>query len=222
MTAPEASAIGGLVREWRVRRGWTQEELAEQAGISPRSVSDRERGIARSHYPNTLSRLADTLGLEGENRAIFEAAVRGPRQPGSHAQVTAAAVLTFLIADVRGYTRFTTERGDEAGARLAARFAEIADEVIRAHEGDVRELRGDEALCVFPSARNALRCSLALQAAFARATGADPALPLLVGMGPDACLVRTRLAVHISPYNEQRKIPPITSWEWKRMAQFND
>jgi class 3 adenylate cyclase len=39
---------------------------------------------------------------------------------------TGAGVLTFLIADVRGYTTYTQTRGDEAGARLAATFAEWA------------------------------------------------------------------------------------------------
>ena len=32
---------------------------------------------------------------------------------------------SFLIADIRGYTRFTLERGDEAAARLVRRFAAI-------------------------------------------------------------------------------------------------
>jgi predicted nucleic acid-binding protein len=31
-----------------------------------------------------------------------------------------SVLLTFLIADVRGYTRFTVEQGDDAAARLAA------------------------------------------------------------------------------------------------------
>ena len=56
----------------------------------------------------------------------------------------APIVRTFLIADVRGYTRFTVEHGDEAAARLATRFAEIAERVATAHEGAVSELRGDE------------------------------------------------------------------------------
>jgi hypothetical protein len=37
-------------------------------------------------------------------------------------------IRTFLIADVRGYTRFTVEHGDEAAARLAAQFAAITRE----------------------------------------------------------------------------------------------
>ena len=41
----------------------------------------------------------------------------------------APPLLTLLIADVRGYTRFTAEHGDEATARLACRFAELVEEV---------------------------------------------------------------------------------------------
>src|SRR5947209_12702936 len=83
-----------------------------------------------------------------------------------------STLLTFLIADVRSYTRYTAEHGDEAAARLALRFAEIAEDVVTAYEGHVVELRGDEALCVFPSARNALRSSLVLQSALAQAGAA--------------------------------------------------
>jgi adenylate cyclase len=97
-----------------------------------------------------------------------------------------SSLLTFLIADVRGYTRFTVEQGDEAAARLADRFAELAEGVVEQHEGKVIELRGDEVLCVFPSARNALRGAVALQSAFRGAVRDDPSLPLLVGIGLDA------------------------------------
>jgi class 3 adenylate cyclase len=33
-----------------------------------------------------------------------------------------ASVRTFVIADIRGYSRYTDEFGDEAAARLAAKF----------------------------------------------------------------------------------------------------
>jgi predicted ATPase/class 3 adenylate cyclase len=97
-----------------------------------------------------------------------------------------STLLTFLIADVRGYTRFTFEQGDAAAARLASRFAEITEEVVTANAGSVIELRGDEALCIFPSARSALNCALALQVNFGRAVEVDPSLPIQVGIGLDA------------------------------------
>lgn len=95
-------------------------------------------------------------------------------------------VRTFLIADVRGYTRFTMERGDEEAARLAGIFARIAREVVTAHGGEVPELRGDEALAVFTSARSALRAAVALSRCYAEQTEKDPSLPLSVGIGLDA------------------------------------
>ena len=99
---------------------------------------------------------------------------------------TASGILTFLIADVRGYTSFTQEHGDEAAARLAAAFAEVAREGVEAHGGEVIELRGDEALAVFESPREALRAAVRLQLTFADETALDPALPLRVGIGLDA------------------------------------
>ena len=92
-------------------------------------------------------------------------------------QRTDAAIRTFLIADVRGYTVFTQERGDEAAAELAGRFADLAREVIESHAGTLVELRGDEALAVFDSARQALRTALDLQVSLVAATVADPHRP---------------------------------------------
>jgi len=99
---------------------------------------------------------------------------------------TERAIHTFLIADIRGYTAFTRERGDEAAAALASRFAEIVREGVEAWDGQLTELRGDEALAVFASARRALRAAIDLQDAFAHEVALDPAIPLAVGMGLDA------------------------------------
>ena len=91
-----------------------------------------------------------------------------------------------MIADVRGYTSFTQEHGDEEAGRLAARFAALTRKCVDAGGGTVLELRGDEALCVFHSPRQALRTAIALQRAYADATREDPSLPLFVGIGLDA------------------------------------
>ncbi len=96
------------------------------------------------------------------------------------------AVRTFLIADVRGYTAFTQQHGDEAGATLAGRFAALTRETVDGRGGSVLELRGDEALCVFDSPRQALRCAVDLQRAYADAMRGDPDMPLRVGIGVDA------------------------------------
>src|SRR5919199_586150 len=100
---------------------------------------------------------------------------------GAIAPARAAQLRTFLIADVRGYTRYTQQRGDEAAAELASAFAELTRAVVSRHDGRLIELRGDEALVVFESARQALAAALALQAEVA-----ERALPRGVGVGLDA------------------------------------
>lgn len=97
-----------------------------------------------------------------------------------------SALRTFLIADIRGYTRYTEEYGDEAAAKLAAEFAELVGDGVQAHEGQLVELRGDEALAVFTSARQAIRAAVDLQARFGDETGANSDIPLKVGMGIDS------------------------------------
>ena len=70
-------------------------------------------------------------------------------EPARAPEGTDEEIRIFLVADVRGYTVFTQERGDEAAARLATRFADVVREHVQAHNGSVIELRGDEALAVF-------------------------------------------------------------------------
>ncbi len=90
---------------------------------------------------------------------------------------------TFLIADIRGYSTFTRERGDLTAARLATRFADLARDSVEARGGTVIELRGDEALAVFEVSDQAVRAALEFQDACREAGEADPDLPLPVGIG---------------------------------------
>ncbi|HEX6579742.1 MAG TPA: AAA family ATPase [Actinomycetota bacterium] len=96
------------------------------------------------------------------------------------------ATLTFVIADVRGYTRFTRERGDAAAATLAKKFADLSRDAVEARGGRVLELRGDEALAVFESPAQAVRAALEFQATCAEESRSDPDLPLPVGIGIDS------------------------------------
>jgi tetratricopeptide (TPR) repeat protein/DNA-binding XRE family transcriptional regulator len=69
--------FAGLLRQLRARARLTQEELAETAGLSPRSVSDLERGIHRTAHKDTALLLAEALGLAEPACALFVAAARG-------------------------------------------------------------------------------------------------------------------------------------------------
>ena len=87
MTEQAALSFGGLLRQLRAGARMTQEELAEAAGLSPRAVSDLERGVNRTARKDTAELLAGALGLAGPARELFVAAARGKAPAG---QVLAA------------------------------------------------------------------------------------------------------------------------------------
>jgi len=77
MAEQPALEFAGLLRQLRTEAGLTQEELAERAGLSPRSVSDLERGINRTARKDTAVLLGGALGLAEPVRGLFVAAARG-------------------------------------------------------------------------------------------------------------------------------------------------
>ena len=88
VTEQPALSFAGLLRQLRAEAKLTQEELAAAAGVSPRSVSNLERGINRTAHKDTAVLLAGALGLTGPAEELFVAAARG-NVPA--AQVLAAA-----------------------------------------------------------------------------------------------------------------------------------
>jgi transcriptional regulator with XRE-family HTH domain len=80
--------------------GLTQEELAEAASLSPRTLSDLERGISRTTHKDTAGLLAGALGLAEPVREVFVAAARG--------KAAAAEVLAAAGRGVHGFPRALT------------------------------------------------------------------------------------------------------------------
>jgi tetratricopeptide (TPR) repeat protein/transcriptional regulator with XRE-family HTH domain len=81
MPTQGSSPFGGLLRQLRTRAQLSQQELAESATLSTRTVSDLERGINRTAHKATAELLADALGLAGRGRASFVQAARGRPVP---------------------------------------------------------------------------------------------------------------------------------------------
>jgi tetratricopeptide (TPR) repeat protein/transcriptional regulator with XRE-family HTH domain len=105
-----------LLRQLREAAGLTQEELADAARMSPRSVSDLERGISRTPRTETVRRLAAALALDETALARFRAVAAG-RQPGvGEAMPTGPAdpglaAVRALPRDVAGFTGRAAELG---------------------------------------------------------------------------------------------------------------
>ena len=70
--------FGERLRRYRETAGYSQEELAQRAGLSANAISALERGERRRPYPDTVRRLADALGLGDDGRAELVAALKTP------------------------------------------------------------------------------------------------------------------------------------------------
>jgi class 3 adenylate cyclase len=189
MSTPPKQNFGDLFRQYRLTSGLTSEKLAKWARTTADALARLESGVNIQVTPQEIERLADFLGLDDRERAkFFAAAPLAASAPAGHAPTAKRlpAILIFLIADVRGYTRFTLEHGDEAAARLTTRFATLVREGVMLRHGHLIELRGDEALACFSSVRQALQAAMEMQEHFIQATRADPLFPLPVGIGLDA------------------------------------
>jgi predicted ATPase/DNA-binding XRE family transcriptional regulator len=84
VNASTVSTFGELLRSHRDSLNLTQEELAKRTGLTPQAVGLLERGQRRRPHGYTVDKLAEALGLAGQDLARFRAAAR--RSPVRHAK----------------------------------------------------------------------------------------------------------------------------------------
>ncbi|MGH2514243.1 MAG: ATP-binding protein [Ktedonobacterales bacterium] len=81
MDTTRLQAFASLLNRYRIAAGITQEELAERAGVSARSISDMERGVPHTPRKVTVRLLAVALDLSPPDYEAFAAAARGQITP---------------------------------------------------------------------------------------------------------------------------------------------
>ena len=100
-------SFAGLLRRLRADSKLTQEELAAAAGVSPRAVSNLERGFSRTAHKDTAVLLAAALGLTGPAEELFVAAA-------SNTAVSLCAVR------LKPRSKLLTARGDTPAAAASS------------------------------------------------------------------------------------------------------
>ena len=109
--------FGRLLRAHRLGALLTQEQLAERAGVSARTIRELERGRVRQPRRDSVRLLADALALAGTTRLDFHAAARGI--DGALAVAAREPAVPFLLSpDIADFTG----RADVV-ARLSALLA---------------------------------------------------------------------------------------------------
>jgi predicted ATPase/DNA-binding XRE family transcriptional regulator len=79
MVSDGATTFGQLLRRYRMAAGLTQEELAAQAAVAMRTISDLERGVSRRAHPSTVDQLAAALPLQPDELVALQSAWRSVR-----------------------------------------------------------------------------------------------------------------------------------------------
>ena len=83
--------FGALIRQSRLRRGWSQSALAAQLNVSQRYVSSVENGEADNPTLETICAFARALGLRFfELKPIFACALSRPEPAPSPPEETHA------------------------------------------------------------------------------------------------------------------------------------
>jgi predicted ATPase/DNA-binding XRE family transcriptional regulator len=91
------STFSEMLKRYRRATGCSQEALAERSGLSVRAISALEQGNRRGPYRETVTALADALGLSEEARAALEEAAANARgRSGKDASVLPAPLTTFI------------------------------------------------------------------------------------------------------------------------------
>ena len=115
MAKQPAGAFAELLQRLRISAGMTQDELAKAAEVSPRTVSDLERGINRTARKDTAELLATAMGLAGHEREQFLAAARG--KPAAAGRADWAEAAAEASAAAPGSARAEADgSGDDSGA----------------------------------------------------------------------------------------------------------
>jgi non-specific serine/threonine protein kinase len=117
---PADLTFGEVLRNYRRSSGLTQEELAERAGLSARSVSGWERGEGATPRRDTMALLVRALGLSGTDRARFEGMIARARAPR-----TAPAVKLVTAVD-RGDDQHNLGRAINSFVGRERELAELA------------------------------------------------------------------------------------------------
>jgi predicted ATPase/DNA-binding XRE family transcriptional regulator len=102
------SPLGRLLRRHREQARLTQEELADRAGVSARTISDIERGVRARAYADTATRLSVALSLSDTDRATFLNAARGTNAMSGHRVSRVPRPITSLIGREREVSQLVT------------------------------------------------------------------------------------------------------------------
>src|SRR5262245_3997551 len=108
---------------------------------------------------------------------------------GSHPRAAAesavpfSGTVTIFFSDLRGFTDYTEEFGDEAASQIVREQDAIVRSQIEAYGGVVVKTQGDSFMVAFGAARGAILCAIAIQRIVAQANRNQTGPRIAIGIG---------------------------------------
>jgi len=133
--------------------------------IEPALLYFHQKGMAHALREDMLLHLAEYAG------------------EATAAEAPAQLRLAIVFLDLASFTPLTESMGDAAAAGVVARFSELVREAVNRHHGRVVERIGDAFMLTFNDPREAVTCSLEIEAS-ATAESQFPALRGGIHFGP--------------------------------------
>lgn len=169
--------LGDVVRAHRARLGLTQEELAERAGVSPRSIRNIETGRTALPRASTVRLLATAFGLVGREHDDFCArSLPVDHRPGDGTPERSGSRPSGAGADTRAKGESAGDAAEAAPDRRPASSCRLPP--------DLPDYTGNSALVA----------TVAAALTVPSGTGGQPAV-VIAGQGG---VGKTSLAVHIA------------------------
>lgn len=103
-------------------------------------------------------------------------------QPATDVALPLGATVTIAFSDIRGFTEYTEQHGDEAAYRVLQQHNGVVRNQVDLFGGHVVKTQGDSFMVAFPTARSAIQCAVAIQRALA-STQTEPGTRIALGIG---------------------------------------
>lgn len=84
-------------------------------------------------------------------------------QPATDVVLSLGATVTIAFSDIRGFTEYTDQYGDEAAYRVLQQHNSMVRHQVDLFGGHVVKTQGDSFMIAFPTARAAIQCAVAIQ-----------------------------------------------------------
>jgi len=99
------------------------------------------------------------------------------------ASVPFGGTVTLFFSDIRGFTDYTEQFGDEAAYRILREHNTVVRKQIEAFGGVVVKTQGDSFMVAFTTARGAILCAIAIQRAIGEANRNHSGPRIAIGIG---------------------------------------